>query len=382
MTPSCFKITDMKTDSDLTTEAQKLVKHILSIGLDIPKRKPPNRHIGGIITDAVLQAGHKWKTHIGPRAERIRQNYPGADTFKGLFSLLNVVGAQKLLDWKGVNEQNRFSQTIAFFMKEKLNTFDDLRKWLESEDNWERLLTKSLRDDRAGIDNIAERTADYYRVLVGLPYAVKVDSRVDNFLKEAKIENLSGSPIERYIAKRKIVQLAAKMLGKRPIDLDGAIWGNEERIQKEEATNNQENPANVNKLHELCVSQAALKQAADRIMEIKISDLNKLSNIPEHWYRAKGNNKGKLRGEILTRIKRAKLIKLLGEKNVKGIATDTYKRSLTACAEYDALSTSEARCVVQEPKPGMAQTNAKYCIHCGQSLKAIAKYCSKCGKTQ
>jgi hypothetical protein len=372
----------MKTDSDLTTEAQKLVKHILSIGLDIPKRKPPNRHIGGIITDAVLQAGHKWKTHIGPRAERIRQNYPGADTFKGLFSLLNVVGAQKLLDWKGVNEQNRFSQTIAFFMKEKLNTFDDLRKWLESEDNWERLLTKSLRDDRAGIDNIAERTADYYRVLVGLPYAVKVDSRVDNFLKEAKIENLSGSPIERYIAKRKIVQLAAKMLGKRPIDLDGAIWGNEERIQKEEATNNQENPANVNKLHELCVSQAALKQAADRIMEIKISDLNKLSNIPEHWYRAKGNNKGKLRGEILTRIKRAKLIKLLGEKNVKGIATDTYKRSLTACAEYDALSTSEARCVVQEPKPGMAQTNAKYCIHCGQSLKAIAKYCSKCGKTQ
>jgi hypothetical protein len=117
-------------------------------------------------------------------------------------------------------------------------------------------------------------------------------------------------------------------------------------------------------------------------MEIKISDLNKLSNIPEHWYRAKGNNKGKLRGEILTRIKRAKLIKLLGEKNVKGIATDTYKRSLTACAEYDALSTSEARCVVQEPKPGMAQTNAKYCIHCGQSLKAIAKYCSKCGKTQ
>jgi hypothetical protein len=219
VTQGGHKISDMKTNSELITEAQKLVEYIVSIGLNIPARKPPNKHVGGIIADAVLQVvGHQWETQVGPQVNRIREKYPEADTISGLFSLLGTVGAQELMNWKGKDEQNSFRQTITFFMKEKINTFDDLRKWLESEDNRDRLITKSLRNDKAGIANIANRTADYYRILVGLPNAVKVDSRVDDFLKASGIKGL------RYEQKRYIVQLAAEMLGKRPIDLDKAIW--------------------------------------------------------------------------------------------------------------------------------------------------------------
>ena len=61
---------------------------------------------------------------------------------------------------------------------------------------------------------------DYYCVLAGLPEAVKVDSRVQKFLSEAGINVRKYE----YNELRTIVQLAAKQLGKRPIDLDSGIW--------------------------------------------------------------------------------------------------------------------------------------------------------------
>lgn len=205
---------------ELEAEAKKLVDYIDSLGLSIPTRKPPHEHIGTIIADAVLQVGHRWKTHVGPRVECIRDKYPEADTISGLSYLVKTRGAEELLNWHGKDEQERFRQTVNFLENEQVKTFDDLRKWLESEDNRDRILTKGLRDDKAGIAKIADKTADYYRVLVGIPDAVKVDSRVERFLTDAGIE------VRKYDYKklRTIVQLAAKQLGKRPIDLDSAIW--------------------------------------------------------------------------------------------------------------------------------------------------------------
>jgi len=205
---------------ELEVEVKKLVSYINSLGLEIPRRKPPHEHVGSIIADAVLQVGHQWKTHVGPRLERIRDKYPEASTTSGLSYLLETRGAQELLNWNGEDAHERFRQSIRFFENEQVKTYEDLRKWLESEDNRDRLITKSLRDDKAGIAKIADKTADYYRVLVGLPDAVKVDSRVEEFLTDA------GVTVGKYKYKelRAIVQLAAKQLGKRPIDLDSAIW--------------------------------------------------------------------------------------------------------------------------------------------------------------
>jgi hypothetical protein len=207
----------------LKFEAKKLASYINSLGLKIPKRKPSHQHVGAIITDAVLQVGRKYKTQVKPRVQRIRDKYPKADTISGLSYLVKTNGAQELLNWRGKDKQKIFLQTIQFFANEQVNTFNDLRKWLGSEDNRDRLITKSTRKDKAGIPKISNATADYYRVLVRLPDAVKVDSRVEEFLADAGID------IKQYEYKelRTIVQLAAKQLGKRPIDLDSAIWNHQ-----------------------------------------------------------------------------------------------------------------------------------------------------------
>ena len=229
-------------------EVKKLVAHIESCGLQIPVRNPPYEHVGSIIADAVLQVGHRWKTHVGPRLERIRAAYPNADTISGVSALLETDGAQKLLNWMGKDAQERFSLTVRFFENEHVETFNNLRDWLKKDNNRDRLVKNTPGNDKAGIPKIENATADYYRVLVGLPDAVKVDSLVQKFLADAGIEVKKYA----YEEKRSIVQLAAKQLGKRPIDLDSAIWNYEEK--KNRGGNNMATGKlpNVDELYDLC----------------------------------------------------------------------------------------------------------------------------------
>jgi hypothetical protein len=329
---------------ELEIEVKKLVAHIKSCGLQIPARTPPHEHVGSIIADAVLQVGHRWKTHVGPRLERMRDKYPNADTISGVSALLDTKGAQELLKWKGKDAQERFSQSIHFFENEHVETFNQLREWLEKDNNRDRLVIKIPGNDKAGIPKIENATADYYRVLAGLTDAVKVDSLVQKFLADAGIEVKKYA----YEEKRSIVQLAAKQLGKRPIDLDSAIWNYEEK--KNRGGNNMATGKlpNVDELYDLC-DKAGLKTQADLVEAIVMSDLEKLPNIPSAWKRATGLHQGKIKSEILTRIKKAKFIELLpGKNHISGIDSAYYIRCKKAGEKYDAL--------IAQLKSQMAQT--------------------------
>ena len=213
------------TEPELQAEAKKLANYIKSLGSSFTiLRATPSKHIGAIIADAVLQVGHQWKAQVEKRVVRIETHYPQADTLSGLSSLLNTVGAEELLDWKGKDVQERFGLTIRFFASE-IDTVSQLAKWLTSDTNRDRLLTRSQCKDRAGIARIADKTADYYRVLVGLPDAVAIDSRIKEFLRDADVRGRS-----RYDSAQRIVQLAASMVSSvknesiRPVDLDLSIW--------------------------------------------------------------------------------------------------------------------------------------------------------------
>ena len=210
----------------LQREAKRLVDYIVSLGSNFQiVTAQPETHIGVIIADAVLQVGHRWKTHVGPKLQGIKSKYPDAATIPGILTLLRTVGAQQLLNWKGTDPQKRFRQTVDFFHREGIDGFDDLRAWLASDDNRDRLVTKSSRNDRAGIEKIGDKTADYYRVMVGIPNAVAVDSYIRAFLRDADVRG--GS---QYHMARAIVQLAAPILSAvknrpiQPVDLDQSIW--------------------------------------------------------------------------------------------------------------------------------------------------------------
>jgi len=216
-------------------EAKKLVNYINSLGLEISTRKPPHKHVGAIIADAVMQIGHEYKKQVANRIVRLREEYPAAATVSGFLHLLGTVGAQELLDgWKGQQEHKRLYDHAKFFAGKGIDTFDELAVWLQDEENRDSLI-------KAGL-GIRDKTADYYRVLVRLPDAVKVDSRVEEFLADAGID----VTIYAYKDLRAVVQLAAKQLGKRPIDLDSAIWNYyAKRNQKGEEKMSQEQKAQV-----------------------------------------------------------------------------------------------------------------------------------------
>ena len=194
-------------------EATKLVRYVGSLSLKIPTRKPPNRHVGAIISDAVMQVGHNYENQVRKPIVSLRRRYPRAATVSGFLHLLGTVGAQQLLGgWKGQREHRRLSDHAKFFAGQGINTFDELAVWLQAESNRDSLIRARL--------GIKDKTADYYRVLVGLPDAVKVDSRVEEFLADAGIDVTKYA----YTDLRAIVQLAARQLGETPINLEGAIW--------------------------------------------------------------------------------------------------------------------------------------------------------------
>jgi len=180
-------------------------------------------HIGGIIADCVLQVGHRWETHVEPRVKRIIITYPSAATISGLLNLLKTHSAKTLINWNGIDEQKRFVMTVNFFHNEKVNTVNDLYKWLQTGNNRDRLISKSTLPNKAGIPKISDKTADYYRVLVGISDAVAIDKLLKDFMRKAGIQGYG------YMKLRSIIQLTAQHLSNsghlvNPIDLDRSIW--------------------------------------------------------------------------------------------------------------------------------------------------------------
>ncbi len=229
----------------LDNEVKKLVDYINSIELAIEQRPPSSKHVGAIIADAVLQVGHKWKILVSPRIDRIITNYPKANNISELSLIIKAKEVKEFLNWKGEDVQGRFIKTVEFFKNEQINTFDELYEWLEKEKNRDRLVTKGTEINKAGIPKIGDATADYYRVLVRLPDAVKVDSLVKEFLTEAGIK----TSLYKYKELRTIVQLAAKELNKRPLDLDGAIWNymenKSQNNKRRKSMNSEENGSDI-----------------------------------------------------------------------------------------------------------------------------------------
>ena len=181
-------------------------------------------HVGRVIVDAVLQVGHDWEKQVRKRVERIR-DYPEAATLSGFIDLLRGHGISRLLDWNSQGTEKDLLDVAEFFAKREIETFSQMREWLKSEDNRDSLLTdrSGLGGNTSSTFKVADKTADYFRLLVGHCDAVAVDKAIGKLLAKAQIIS-SHSKKYNYKEKRAIVQLAAIELKCRPIDLDHSIY--------------------------------------------------------------------------------------------------------------------------------------------------------------
>ncbi len=168
----------------------------------------PYHHMGATICDAMLQAGLTWESVVKPRLDRLKNEYPDANTTSNFFKLTKEKNIKEIIDWQDDEKPQRIIGVTIFFVEESIETEADLKAWLEEEGNVHRL--KQLR----GIGN---KTADYFKLLAGIQTAA-IDVHLMNFLKKAGI--YPGS----YREAQEIIHETTDLMGLNRATIDHSIW--------------------------------------------------------------------------------------------------------------------------------------------------------------
>jgi hypothetical protein len=191
------------------TEPEQIAEYVRSLP-DFPKETTMERwrHMGAMLTDAVLQAGIGYEAVVLPRAKQIWAGYPEAATTSAFARLIKERGAGLLLDWKGKKKLATLEELVKLLLENGVETEDELRSWLEQPANVERLKQ---------IKGLKDKTADYLQILVGM-HTVAVDRHLFHFLEDA------GVPKKTYNEAHQVIREAAVLLGVESSALDANIW--------------------------------------------------------------------------------------------------------------------------------------------------------------
>lgn len=168
----------------------------------------PYGHIGATVADAILQANRRYVAFVRPRVQRILREYPSARTTTAVRLLLSETGTTTFLGVRDTARAVRVEQVLAMFAAEAIETEADLREWLVERNGGVRLQT---------IRGIGPKTADYFKILVGLP-ASAIDMHLRAFLA------LAGITAASYQAAQTVVDGAADVLGVDRALFDHSIW--------------------------------------------------------------------------------------------------------------------------------------------------------------
>jgi len=210
--------------SELANGAKTFASYLNSLsGFKIVDAKPPHGHVGAAIVDGVLQVGKDYEKLVRPAVGRMK-TFPQAATVSGFIDLLNKQNLQYLTaKFKSGKVKYDLLRVAKFFLNKKIDTFEELFDWLESDKHRNELM-KIKRDPKGTVFCVGDKTADYFRRAVGHWDAVAVDKGgIRQLLSEAGIVSMYSSKYN-YKEKRSIVQLAALYLDHRPIDLDKSIY--------------------------------------------------------------------------------------------------------------------------------------------------------------
>ncbi len=185
------------------------------IGRDL---RPPTvgwgDHLGATLADTALQGGINYDSVVRPRIARLIGQHPEAATLSGFSELTDSrKDLARSLRWKETSRKlDTLGHLVQYLGEARLETVEDLRRWLGVADNPERL--------RREVPGVGPKSRDYLCILVGLP-SLAVDSRLRSFVEPL---GLTDAPYEDlkdlYIA-------AAHELGINPTDLDRLVWEHE-----------------------------------------------------------------------------------------------------------------------------------------------------------
>jgi len=168
----------------------------------------PYAHMGGLLTDAVLQAGINYRRVVEPRVNRLMREHPSAQRTSGFVALLRDRGPEAVLSWKAGRKPQTLLTLAQLLLDEQVETTEDLQRWLRQPVNSRKLQR---------IKGIGLKTVDYLRILAGIP-AMAIDLHLQRFLADA------GTPTTTYDEARKLLESVADVLGADRGLLDYSIW--------------------------------------------------------------------------------------------------------------------------------------------------------------
>lgn len=192
-------------------EKAKLLSHYIETHPDfelVEEATTGYNHMGALIVDGVLQAGIRYETVVVPRVKLVLERFPEAKTTSAFQRVLMLEGALKLLDWSLDRKMNTLVDLVQFFVAEKIETADELRRWLIAPGNVERL---------KGIKGIGNKTADYFKILTGISTSA-IDVHLYNFMAQAGVE------VRGYEEAQAVIRETAVLLGTDERTLDYSIW--------------------------------------------------------------------------------------------------------------------------------------------------------------
>lgn len=181
----------------------------------------PSRHVGRVIVDLVLSVGHDFEKQVRTAVEMIKE-HPEAATVSGFITLLEPNPLGSVLNFGEDSTKEDLLSVARFFQRQGIETYDDLYRWLDSEEHRDGLLTEN--SNLGGkVFRIADKTADYARKLVGHWDAVAIDRGFKGLFAETGIMPRYATRWT-YKEKRTVAQLAALSMGCTPRDLDNAVY--------------------------------------------------------------------------------------------------------------------------------------------------------------
>jgi hypothetical protein len=166
-------------------------------------------HIGATLADAVLQSNNNYERNVRNRIAHIRKIYARETSLQDLRRLLTRITAAEFLDWNGTRKPKTFLDLVKLLEHEGVNTEDGLREWLRLEGSGAKL---------CDIRFVGPKTADYLKILVGLPSAA-MDRHLFGFLERAGI-NVNSD----YARGQEIVHGTADLMKLNRAHLDHSIW--------------------------------------------------------------------------------------------------------------------------------------------------------------
>ena len=207
---------------ELEEKGKMFAKYLnLLNGFEIVDAETPHKHVGAVIIDGVLQVGKDYEKLVRPAVDKILK-YEEARTVSGFIRLLSENELGRLINFKTPKTKYDLLRVANFFANKELDTFAQLYDWLKPEEHRDQLLAMK-HDPNGAIFSVADKTADYFRRVVGHWDAVAVDTNTRRLLDRAGIVSMYSHKYE-YKEKRTIVQLAALNLKHWPIDLDASIY--------------------------------------------------------------------------------------------------------------------------------------------------------------